>query len=162
MQHVSERLISANSYQPINQSSSYYLKQISFYRHEDIVSLLLLLCWWVLKTSLTSGKGAWDQGELFLKHEMCVYTGSRESVNASPGFNRTHLDWCSCHVCTCVRVYVCVRVYLSLIRSLKETRPANLSLSLPGARVLELILHSPLMSVFREAFRNFTATSGWV
>lgn len=56
--------------------------------------------------------------------------------------------------------YVHVCVYLLLIRSLKETRPANLSRSLPSARVLELILHSTLMSVFMEAFRNLTATSG--
>lgn len=56
----------------------------------------------------------------------------------------------------------CPGVYLSLMRSLKETRPANLSRSLPAISVLEMTLHSTSMSVFREAFRNFTATRGWV
>lgn len=102
------------------------------------------------------------------------YYSNLQWVNAVWSWNkwmRTETDarddnQCSCSVylCVCVCVWACehLSVYLALIRSLKETRPANLSRSLPSARVLELILHSTLMSVFTEAFRNLTATSGWV
>ena len=52
--------------------------------------------------------------------------------------------------------------YWSLTLSLKETRPANLSLSAPGAMVLETTTHSTATSWFIVRFMNFTATKGCV